>query len=961
MRERQPIPDPATAAARLAVLQSLTAKLAAARSAPAVAAVIMNDGLERLGADVGVVALLSADGRTLANVGFEGVSGATRAQWESYPVDSPVPVAEAARTGRMVVVATREERNRRYPVLAAVHGPEHGGPVIALPLRIAQRTGGVLAFCFPDVAAFERHDIEFFQALADQCALALERAALEEDLRREQQALRDREARLNLIHENAGIGAWEWDAATNEVFWSEQYREVYGLDPVEPPSFERGIAVVMEEDREPTLERLRDALANGGSYRAEHRIRHPRKGVRWVAASGKTVRGPDGAIARMVGIVLDITDIKSAEMAVRESASRFRGLMEQAPFSVQVLAPDGRTLQVNAAWAKLWGATLEQLAGYNMLGDAQLEAKGVLPYIRRAFAGETVVIPEIRYDPAQTLPGFAEGDDAARWVSAVAYPRKDESGQLREVVLIHRDVTAERRAGLALRDSEEKFRLLAETLPQLAWMARPDGHIFWYNRRWYDYTGTHPADMEGWGWRAVHDPALLPQVMETWQRSLATGEPFEMVFPLRGADGVFRPFLTRTNPLRDASGAILYWFGTNTDISEMKRMEQALIEADRRKDEFLATLAHELRNPLAPIRNALQILALPGVEAPTQLHAREVMERQVHHLTRLVDDLLDVSRVMRGKIELRREPVALATLVARAIETVQPLIDRQHHALDVRLGSDALHVDGDPERLVQVIANLLTNSAKYTPAGGRIAIEARAERGQIVLGVRDNGIGISPDVLPRVFELFVQGGQNSVRAASGLGVGLTLVKSIVEMHGGSVEAHSDGSGQGTLVSVRLPLVAAPVARISAAGAARLPAGSAVRTLVVDDNRDAADTLGALLRQQGHDVAVAYDGPAALEAARAHPPALVLLDIGMPGMDGYEVARRLRAMPGMERAIIAALTGWGQERDVQRSVQAGFDRHLVKPPKPGLIEQLIVRAQASARPLTVAGSQRRGSS
>ncbi len=920
------------------MLQSLTAKLAAARSATAVAAVIMNDGLQRLGADVGVVALLSADGNTLTNVGFEGVSSETRADWESYPVDSPVPVADAARTGQIVVVANREERNRRYPVLATVHGAEHGGPVIALPLRIAQRTGGVLAFCFPDVAAFQRHDVDFFQALADQCAVALERAALEEDLRREQRALRDREARLKLIHENAGIGAWDWDAASNQVFWSDQYREVYGLDPAEAPSFERGIAAVVEEDREPTLARLREALASGSAFRTEQRIRHPRKGLRWVAASGKVIRGPEGAVERMVGIALDITDIKSAEVAVRESANRFRGLMEQAPFSVQVLAPDGRTLQVNAAWSKLWGATVEQLADYNMLTDPQLDANGVLPYLRRAFAGEPVEIPEIRYDPAQTIPDLAQKEDAARWVTAVAYPRKDESGQLREVVLIHRDVTAERRAGLALRDSEEKFRLLADTIPQLAWMARPDGHIFWFNRGWYDYTGTSPAQAEGAGWRAVHDPAVLPRVIERWERSLATGEPFEMVFPLKGADGQFRPFLTRVNPLRGADGAILYWFGTNTDISDMKRMELALLDADRRKDEFLATLAHELRNPLAPIRNALQIMSLPGVAPPMLQEAREVMERQLHHLTRLVDDLLDVSRVMRGKIDLRREPLAVATVVARAIETVQPLIVRQRHILETVL-DETLHVDADPERLVQVVANLLTNSAKYTPAGGRIRIEAHADGEAVLLRVRDNGIGISADVLPRVFELFVQGGHGTVRAASGLGVGLTLVKNIVELHGGTVEAQSDGPDKGAVVSVRLPRVGALEAP-SVAEARATAAATPVRALVVDDNRDAADSLGLLLRLQGHHVTVVYDGAAALEAAHAQQPALILLDIGMPGLDGYEVARRLRAMPGMDKTFIAALSGWGQERDLQRSAQAGFDKHLVKPPKPGMIEELI---------------------
>ena len=262
-------------------------------------------------------------------------------------------------------------------------------------------------------------------------------------------------------------------------------------------------------------------------------------------------------------------------------------------------------------------------------------------------------------------------------------------------------------------------------------MARPDGHIFWYNRRWYEYTGTTPEQMEGWGWQSVHDPEVLPKVLERWKASIASGEPFDMVFPLKGADDKFRPFLTRVNPLRDEDGRVLYWFGTNTDISEIKEMEEALREADRRKDEFLATLAHELRNPLAPIRNSLQILKMPRVDAATVERSREMMERQVHHLVRLVDDLLDVSRVMRGKIELRKERVELATVVARAVETAQPLIEAQGHELDiVRLPPESLLLDADPVRLAQVVGNLLTNAAKYTEPNGRIWLTARAGRRQ---------------------------------------------------------------------------------------------------------------------------------------------------------------------------------------------------------------------------------------
>ena len=630
-----------------------------------------------------------------------------------------------------------------------------------------------------------------------------------------------------------------------------------------------------------------------------------------------------------------------AEEALRESENRFRGLMEQAPFSVQIFSPDGRTVRVNQAWSQLWGVTLDQMGAYNILEDPQLEAKGILPIIRRAFAGEAVELPAIEYDPEQTLPGLTSHKEPARWVSATAYPLKDRKGKVTEVVLIHNDITGQKRADADLRESEEKLRLLADTIPQLAWMARPDGHIFWYNRRWYEYTGTTHEEMEGWGWQSVHDPAVLPDVLDRWNASIARGEPFDMVFPLKGADGLFRPFLTRVNALRDAAGAIVYWFGTNTDISEIKRMEQALRQADRRKDEFLATLAHELRNPLAPIRNCLQILKMPRVDAATAQQTRGVMERQVHHLIRLVDDLLDVSRVMRGKIALRKERVELATIVARAIEIAQPLIEARGHQLTVSLADESLPVHADPVRLAQVVGNLLTNAAKYTESSGSIGVTAWRENGKAVLRVEDNGIGIAADVMPHVFELFVQADPAATRSQGGLGIGLTLAKTLVEMHEGTIEAGSNGLGEGSAFTVRLPALALTRAEPAVPDKPeRGPSPSGHRVLVVDDNEDAAESLAILLRLEGHEVHVALDGASALEKARALRPALVFLDIGMPVMDGYEVARRLRTLPGLEKTVLAALSGWGQEEDRRRSAAAGFDRHLVKPPEPREVQNLL---------------------
>jgi PAS domain S-box-containing protein len=644
------------------------------------------------------------------------------------------------------------------------------------------------------------------------------------------------------------------------------------------------------------------------------------------------------ALANLSAATLGSADLYEVQ---RDSEARFRGLMEQAPFSVQLFSPDGRTVRVNRAWEELWGVTLDQIADYNILRDPQLEAKGVAPYIHRAFAGAAVHIPAIEYDPNETIPDRTRYADARRWVSAVAYPLRDQAGRLREVVLIHEDMTARKRAEEALRESEEKFRLLADTIPQLAWMARPDGHIFWYNRRWYEYTGTTAEQMEGWGWQSVHDPAMLPQVLERWTGSIHSGAPFDMVFPLKGADGRFRPFLTRVNPLRDEAGRIVYWFGTNTDVSAIKQMEDQLREADRRKDEFLATLAHELRNPLAPIRYALHILKLPGADAAIRERGRQMMERQVEHMARLVDDLMDVSRIMRGKIDLRKEPVELAIVIARAVETAQPVIDAEGHELKLALAPEPLQVDGDLVRLAQVVANLLNNAAKFTERGGRITLTLQREGNAAAIRVRDTGIGISADMLPRIFDMFVQAERRLKNAQGGLGIGLSLVQGLVALHGGTVEAHSAGPGTGSEFVVHLPLLARAANEVPATSSdLPVPALPRRQVLVVDDSTDAADSLALLLRLRGQDVRVAYDGPSALALAEATPPDVAFLDLGMPTMNGHELAVRFRAHPLLNRVLLVAVTGLGQPEDRHRSREAGFDHHLTKPVDPEELVRLL---------------------
>ena len=367
------------------------------------------------------------------------------------------------------------------------------------------------------------------------------------------------------------------------------------------------------------------------------------------------------------------------------------------------------------------------------------------------------------------------------------------------------------------------------------------------------------------------------------------------------------------------------------EVGERARAEQALQDADRNKDEFLAMLAHELRNPLAPIHNALELMRMKP-SAPQAQWAQEVIQRQLASLTRLVDDLLDVSRITRGKITLTREPVEVSTLIARAVETVEPLMNERAHTLRQQISPEPLRVDGDSTRLIQALGNVLGNAAKYTERGGEIELVAARQETEVVIRVRDNGIGIPGELLPRIFDLFTQLDRRSDQSLSGLGIGLALVRRLVEMHGGTVTAHSEGVGAGSEFVLRLPLLTTEPAAAESHDTLTPRATASIprRILLADDNSDALESLATVLRLRGHEVFSAANGAIALETAVRHMPEVALLDIGMPVLDGYEVARRIRAQEWGKGVTLVALTGWGQESDRRRSREAGFDTHLVKP-------------------------------
>jgi PAS domain S-box-containing protein len=485
----------------------------------------------------------------------------------------------------------------------------------------------------------------------------------------------------------------------------------------------------------------------------------------------------------------------------------------------------------------------------------------------------------------------------------------------------------------ALAESEARFRILTQAIPQLVWSCRTDGDSDFSNDQWCEYTGQSPEQSVGHGWMKVIHPADIPVLNRAWREAAATGQVFQATCRIRrAADGQYRWHLSRAWPQRDAAGEIVRWFGTCTDIDDQKRAEQELQNADRRKDEFIAMLAHELRNPLAAINNAI-ILARKGRGEDDRQWALDMMKRQAATLTRLIDDLLDVSRLRTGKFRVEKKPIDATKVVLGAIEVARPLIQAKAHTLDLAVAPGAGPVIADPTRLEQVVVNLLTNAAKYTDPGGRISVQAGRERDDYVVRVRDSGVGIAAEMLPRVFDLFTQAEGSIDRAHGGLGIGLTLVHRLVTMHGGSVSAASEGPGRGSEFTVRIPMAPIHDAAPPPDEVDPEPPPSAsgpCRVLVVDDSKDTSHALARLLQGAGCEVATACDGRSALETARAAPPDLVLLDIRLPDTDGFTLAEQLRSMPGLDQTVLVALSGFAQEHDRQRARDAGFGHFLVKP-------------------------------
>jgi PAS domain S-box-containing protein len=499
-------------------------------------------------------------------------------------------------------------------------------------------------------------------------------------------------------------------------------------------------------------------------------------------------------------------------------------------------------------------------------------------------------------------------------------------------------------------ERDKQFRVLADSVSQLVWMAWPDGYRFWFNRRWYEYTGSTPSQSEGSGWQSFCEPAALRRLLETWRAASEQGTPWEETYLLRGADGQSRWFLVRAVPMKNAHGEVERWFGTSTDIHDRIEAERALHEADMRKDRYLSTLAHELRNPLAPISNALQLWPRVKHDPDEMEELRVVMQRQTKQLVRLVDDLLDVARISKGKIALRRKPVDVQGVVKEAASAIEPLVNVAGGKLTITTQPTQVVVDGDPMRLLQVFSNLLNNALKYSGPKPRIEVDVRAADTAVSISVRDHGVGISESLQAKIFEPFFQVERTISSAQGGLGIGLTLAKELATLHGGDIVVDSEGANRGSTFTVTLPTIDMPVAESS--NSSPLSPKRVIprhRILVVDDIADCADTLAKLLEMHGQDATTLHNGADAISWIVQNHPDAVLLDIAMPGMDGYEVARRLRENAQFDSTTLIALTGYGQPDDQRRALQGGFDFHLQKPVRWQMLETILVGLPARKPP------------
>jgi PAS domain S-box-containing protein len=678
------------------------------------------------------------------------------------------------------------------------------------------------------------------------------------------------------------------------------------------------------------------------------------------------VIGPEGAIEAVVATAREaigaaptpakkeselrhektVTSVPTADANVR-----FRVFFEQGTQFAGVLTLQGLVVEANRLCLDGCGYTREQVIGKPFWECPWWSpAPDLIEMVRDGFA--RAVGGEVFRQESQ----YFVGDGTVRIVDLVLAPAVDAEGNVDFIAATGTDITERKLAESNAREGEARFRNMADSAPVLIWETGDMG-INFVNQQYLAFFGRPFEELVGMAWTRYIHPDDAQTYVRIYREAYARREHYEAPARFLRHDGQYRWLLNSGSPNHAVNGTFLGFIGSSADVTDLKHAEDTLrgfaaelARADQQKDEFLALLSHELRNPLAPLRNGLQIMRLSMNDPEVLTQSRDMMERQLSHMVRLIDDLLDISRIGQNKMELRKTRATLREIIDSALETARPAIAAGSHDLAVTLPGDPVHLDADVTRLAQVVANLLINSAKYTPSGGRIWLTAEKIGNEVAIAVKDTGIGIPPDALTSIFNMFSQVDRSIERTAGGLGIGLALVKGLVALHGGTVIATSDGPNTGSTFTVRLPV---PVTRRpgrAADGRNENPTTTAPkrRVLVVDDNRDSALSMAGLLRLRGSETTTAHDGLTAIRLAEEFRPDVILMDIGMPELNGYDATRRIREQPWGKKIIIVALTGWGQDSDRADSSDAGCNGHLVKPVRLADLEELLLRLEAGER-------------
>jgi PAS domain S-box-containing protein len=899
-----------------------------------------------------------------ANSGQEALRRLRDADFAAVLLDVRMPGMDGFETARLI---RAQRRSRRTPIIFVTADASD------LSVEEAYAMGAVDFLTKPIVPTVLKAKLAFFVEL---------HRSRQELQAAERKAVQDR-AFLSAVLEAVEDGIVACGPDGTLTLFNRATREFHGV-AAEPASADKwareydlfgpdGVTPLPPEARP-----LQRALAGEVVRNAEVVIAPPGGRMRYLLASGQPLYDESGHNLGAVVSMHDVSAQREAE-AAREAAIAEQTRRQEAEAAAEVIRESRERLRESEQRVRLateaaglgvwvWDPASDKLTWENERlfeifgladGQAATAPDGLRERIAELFHDDDMqrCLDALRHTVDTGARLVFEGrihrrnDRALRWIELTGILQVATDTSPMRVLGTAADITERKRAEEELRSSEERYRTLFESMDEgfavIEIMRDASGRAVDYR-----FLETNPAFEKHTGLQDAVGRTMreiAPGLEEHWFRTYgevdASGQAVRFeneARPLGRWFDVYAAPLGAGHP-----GRVALFFSDITERrrseEDLRRLAEELAESDRRKTEFLATLAHELRNPLAPISNGLQLLRLPDADAAAKERTRAMMERQLRHLVRLVDDLLDIARISSGKVELKKEHVDLETVLASAVESSKPLLDLARHQLDVRVAEPGLQVVADTTRLAQVVSNLLNNAAKYTPDGGRIELAVRRDGQDAVIAVTDSGIGIPDESLPLVFEMFTQVGRTRERSQGGLGIGLALVRRLVELHGGTVTAHSAGVGQGSTFTVRLPLAdsaasAAPTAR------PQEPAEGApvFRVLVVDDNVDAAESLAALLELDGHETRVAHDGDAAIEQAREFRPEIVFLDIGMPGKDGYQVARELRGDPGHRDTMLVALTGWGAQDDRARTKSAGFDHHLTKPAELPAVEALLAK-------------------